>query len=367
MRLTLLTHSFLLQTALMFSLFVESEVILDEDYSDLKIQYLCEAASAIITSLVHAKPSGIGLAIRLLLPYAIKEGNREVVTNIALMMEHHWPDGDGEATSLLQLVRPVLEMKSARVLDGCCSQVLGCYSRHVAAGRHADATHWLVKGIECEKVLFGEKSQKRRSCHRQLASHCLRYITILLKALTKEQATEPQDLVDAKAIAEVLEGVDVKEARVLVALCAIFDESNAKTMAKHLISCLKDQMDPLTGYCGPLAPASMHWPLLRIAREIINLQGRAGKPPQAAFDCDGVKILMERTLQLEGVVPEHEMEKMRELLATALASAVVAENASRSETSMAPWIEAGKIRSMKLNNHSLAMQERAVQHMLGDY
>jgi len=394
------------QTTLLFSLFIESGIIESESAGALLTEYLCDSAAAIWSSLQATAESNSGgeegpsegsggggrgsigttLATRLLLPYA-RKGDRVVVAAMASMLDRYFPESDADAENLIALCRPLLEMKSVHMLDGCTSVVLCRYRYHLSRMNVGEAMAWLLKGVELEELVLS--TAEEGSCYKTLTADCHKTAINLLQLKLGDIAEDPRKpMLTAMAMVEGLTGDDdqrlnaqkITAVEVLVAVVGMVrvDESTSDR-AKQVLSCLEEITDSATEVRITLSPWSMHWNLLRIALGII-LEERdailAGECEMAtsAFGKRGITVLMNRLLYVEEFFspPADEVAKMREELSNALARAFVAENGQRKDikkhVSIPPWCDPkiASIRSCDLKDHPVSVQERVVQHML-DY
>jgi len=381
----------------MLSLFDEAGIVPSSD-KDKKTALLCDSAAAICSSLSpdyspdeSTSSTGPDLAIRLLLPYA-KQGDRVLVATIAGILDRHLPGSDQEAEHLLSICRPLLELKSAHVLDGCTSVVLCRFRFHKGIGEYGDAIHWLLKGVELENLVLPEI--ELGSCYKALSADCYGTCLQLLKILLVEVQDERTPAV-AAAMAEGLKryesnesSYDIPAAKVLLAVYSMGKDDSDSNVAEQVLACLEERTETSTGIRTTLAPWTFHWRLLRYARVTLikeqnNRAMQEEATPTSAFGKKGITVLMDRLLYVTEFFnpPADEVAELRETLATALARAFVAENAQkklvrRSVGADRPaWRRAGKgsddasavIRSCDLKRHPVSVQLKVVQDMLDGY
>ena len=348
--------------------------ILDQEVFPRKSEFLCSSADAIRAS-IDDHSAATSRAIRLLLPYAVKEGDLELVAAIAEILDHYHPSNDAEANHILSICRPLVEMKSAQILDSCCSVVQSRYRSHMSTPAPGDALHWLLTGIELEQLVHELPELGR--CYGLLRSVCLATSTKILQLRLKEEDSDPRVLSDGEAMLEALEGQEdmIPEALVLKAALSVGRDS-ADEQADAIVAVLEDRTDETTGIRSCAAPRSLHWYFLRVAEVLIQSETKVGSGSNrnvtpSAFGKTGVTLLMERLVQLTTLatdsVPQDQIDSVKELLAKALAQAYVAENASKKDYRMIPpWRDASisQIRSTSLKEHNIAIQERVVSSML---
>lgn len=359
------------------------------NYASRKIECLCEAAAAIRSSLAESNPGvGTRLAVRLLLPYAAQKGNTPIVATITDILEHHSPQTDAEARTLMSLCRPLVEQKSVRILDGCVSIVLQRYRSYVGRQRPGGGIPWLLAGIELESLILAAPEQG--SCYRTLVVACHHSSSYLMQCLTMAAEIEGPAYETAQGMVAALQEVSfdtktIPAVQELVATLSIFDSIlktvNDDKAASQIVALLEERKDEKTGICFTLASSSMHWTLLRTAKLIFDKEEEedpadsTAKVFTSAFDNRGVALLMERLTQIDtfrveapGSSPtEKEVNDMREALGHALARSFVAENAKKKLHRKSPrrtQEAADGILSTDLWKHHLSVQEDVVRGML---
>lgn len=377
---------FLLQLALLYDLFSEANHI-PPNYASRKIECLCEASAAILSSLADSNPGvGTRLAVRLLLPYAAQEGNTPIVATITDILDHHAPQTDAEARSLLILCRPLVEQKSVRVLDGCVSIILHRYRSYVDRQIPGGGIPWLLTGIEFESFVLAALTQG--SCYRTLVVACHHSSSYLMQCLTRTADIEGSAYETAQSMAAALQDAStdtktIPAVQELISTLSIFD-SILKTVddeqaASQIVTLLEERKDEKTGVCFTVASASTHWPLLRTAKMILDKEedsaGSTKTVFTSVFDKRGVALLMERLTQIDSFrletsdssPTEKEVDDIRKALGYALARAFVAENARKKLHRKSPRRKQDAvdgILSVDLWKHHLSVQEDVVRGML---
>jgi hypothetical protein len=361
-----------------------------QNYASRKIECLCEASAAILSSLADSNPGvGTRLAVRLLLPYAAQQGNTPIVATITDILDHHAPQTDAEARSLLTLCRPLVEQQSVRVLDGCVSIVLHRYRSYVHRQIPGGGIPWLLAGIEFESLVLAALEQG--SCYRTLVVACHHSSSYLMQCLTRAADIEGSAYETAQSMVAALQDAPsdtktIPAVQELVSTLSIFDSIlktvNYDEAASQIVTLLEERKDGKTGVCFTVASASMHWPLLRTAKKMI-LDKEEEDPADSqktiftsAFDKRGVALLMERLTQIDmfrvetlsGSSPsEKDVDDMRKALGHALARAFVAENAKKKLHRKSPRRKQDAvdgILSIDLWKHHLSVQEDVVRGML---
>lgn len=385
--------------------------LFERQYGYLQIDLLQTAATAILSSLSTGginnlgedrSEVGIRLVVRLLLPFAKPSGDPRVIATLAESLERHTPKSNVETRNLLSMVKPLVERKSVRVLDGCVSLCLA-RQRHIAAQhRPGGAVHWLLVGLELESLLFADeesgevedwqKVQAYSVCYRHLVTMCTSTAGALLHAVLKSQEGLGQFHKTAKAILEsVADGPltqyasKLSEVKTLGFVLDIYygmdsNPADWESVARNITMLLQQQVDhDDNGVVSTIAPRSMHWDLLQLGYYILDgeeqSQGleRVGhfKP---SFDVKGVQVLLEQltiiaaSREVEGLeaLPAEQVASMRLSLGKGLMRAFVAENAKRKPKSSRAVDEKtiSKIRAIDLGKHNLDTQERVVARML---
>ena len=339
---------------------------------------------------------GTRLAIRLLLPYATPDGNLRIAAAIGEILEHHTPQSDAEARTLLSLCRKLVEQKSVRVLDGCVSLALSRYRYYFADQRPGGAIHWLVTGMELESAVlsnaFASRSWQRDLtcgvCFRVLATACMETAQSLLKGLLGEG--ENTALIFSRAQEMVKSGEESKLVAFVPAMKVLshvvgMAEATAKgkdesIVASNIVSCLEENPNEEDdGVVSSIARTSMHWDLLRLAHRVLESNQKRGDfdashSYSASFSVKGMRVLLERftivmsSREMERLptMPTEDVHSMRLALGNGLMRAFVAENSSKnmnveSSTKIAPL--AG-VCAADLGNHSRDRQEKVVELML---
>ena len=126
------------------------------DKYSLKTELLLSASFSIRSSLATEGHHDLGtrLSVRLLLPHVKIDGDVRVTANLVDVLEHHSPQTDAEANTLLSLCRSLVERKNVRVLDGCVSSALARYRYFLQDQRPGGAVHWLLAGMELESLVL---------------------------------------------------------------------------------------------------------------------------------------------------------------------------------------------------------------------
>jgi hypothetical protein len=392
--------SLFLQTCLLCQLLHDAQMILDpsENYS-VKSELLLNAAFALRSSLATEGQHDLGarLAVRLLVPYVKTGDDVEIAAAIVNTLEHHAPETDAEANTILALCLKLVERKSVRVLDGCISIVLARYRHFLSDQRPGGAVHWLLKGIELESLVLCDGPQRTGAwqetlstgvCYRLLVAYFQELSQSLLKCLLGDEEGASLQFASAKEmvaaaqeeaeIASFIPAVKVLEHFVGMAE-AIAARKDEALVARSIVACLEERAnDEEGGVVSSLARPSMHWDLLRLAKGILDRNAQRDRLHErqsysAPFDVRGMQVLMERfTLMIASreiekskPISEAETSKMRLALGDGLMRAFVAENASKKAAlRTGRKVSIAGIHSSDLGKYSREKQEMVVEKML---
>lgn len=364
----------------------------------LRTELLLNASFAIRSS--HAAnghhDQGVKLSIRLLLPYATPGGDLRITATIGEILEHHTPQSDAEARTLLSLCRKLVKQNSVRVLDGCVSVALTRYRHYLADQRPGGAIHWLVTGMELESTVLSSATaspswQRNLSCgvcYRVLATSCMETAQSLLKGLLGEGEntalvfTRAQEMVKAEEESRLVALVPAMKvlSHVVGMAEATAKKKDESIIAANIISCLEEiPNEEDDGVVSSISRTSMHWDLLRLAHRVLesNLKREDFDTRQsscASFDVSGMRVLLERftvvmsSREMERLhpIPSEDIHNMRLALGNGLMRAFVAENSNKSKNGMGSTkaTSVAGICAADLANHSRDRQEKVVELML---
>jgi hypothetical protein len=364
--------------SILYNSYIEVNILPSES-AFRKTEFICEAASAIISSLQdNNSDAGARLATRLLSPVALDAGCPETVASIASIFEHLLVTTDAEARELLSLCRPFVERKSLLGLDAYVAIILSRYRHYIENDCLREAMQWLIVGIESEASLLPVVHQG--SCYRKLTSVCLETARLLLTILVGDSPANSKVAVSAREAVDLLDSdlIAIPEAKGLKCVVLLFDAMLSNDLvltAEHIVACLRDEKVD-TGDLSCALPYSLHWSVLQVAKKVLELQEKSTSclaefARRSAFDKTGVAILMQCLARLCALSsrqsPGDETIQLRQLLATALAQAFISENAMLKESGGVPmWKTESikRIRSVELKKHSASVQEQVVQSML---
>jgi hypothetical protein len=358
------------QLALLFSLFVDA-TILPSSESERKIDFLCEAAWAIQSSLDN-RDMGVQLAVRLLLPYAMTD--ERLRETVGQLLDHYSPSTEQYARTLVVLCRPLIERSSMQIMQACTSVLLELYRRQMKDARNVEsAVLTLVDGTELEALVLPDASLG--ACYQTLARTCLKTVENLLAcavAMTQPQglhravaqaivtalqqnasAARLQSMPDAVLVAQTLHVVDAIA-------------SHQYTRAICLLSeALSQNLDALT---GNTTPRNLYWHFLVIAKDLI-----VSVPDwRTSFDKNTMVVLMETLTRLATISPAYcpystdTVTEMENAFAQGLARAFVVDNSRKmGKLSTASGSdERAVMQTSTLDNYSLREQEKFVQDLL---
>lgn len=402
------------KTSLLANLLTEAKLMPSESLSKeassycIQTELLLSASQAILSSLTSSQVGiGVRLSTRLLLPHATPDGNVRVTATLGETLERYAPPSDAETRSLLSLCRPLVERKSVRVLDGCVSLILSRYRHCVAAKRPGGAVHWLLRGIDFEKLVYADDSNENGHygtwqrvlasgiCGSFLTTYCVKTSQSLLKGLVESESSGNLgwDFSAAKDMVESIREDDMSASARMIQqvklLFHVFDIARAivegegdEAIARNIVACLEETPnDDDDGVVAPLAHPSMYGHFLSLAFDILKRDeeryecGGSQDRFNSSFDVNGIHILMGRFTQIElqsdgdfetveAVSTVGEGSSSKKALCNGLMRAFVSENAEIKSMAEAPPPSAGPILSTKLASYSRAEQERAVELML---
>lgn len=345
-----------------------------------------------------------------LVPLQEQDNKVVVISTIANILEHHAPDTNSDARTLLSLCRPLVEEhKSSRILDGCVSLVLYRFREHIRQRRPGEGMHWLVIGLEMESLILSA-CPEQGSCYRAMARACQTTVINLLQSLDKNYTVDESTLKEMETAREMVTSLkdssssapvsdkfirNIREVRQLDCVLSMFNaliqggSENFAHAATDLVLCLqynKDNDNNSNGGSIPLLPYSMHWPLLQVAGSILAeeelkireedglcTETNTALAAVSAFSKEGIVVLMECLNQIclmESDFPsEKDADELRAALAKALARAFLVENSKKQKQGFSPPWATESIRgklSVNLARYETNSQERVVQKML-DY
>lgn len=311
---------------------------------DLSTELLLNASFAVRSSLAAEGQHDIGtrLAVRLLLPHVKPDGDVRITATLVDTIEHHSPQTDAEANTLLSLCRQLVERKNVRVLDACVSIALSRYRHFLRDQRPGGAVHWLSRGMELESLVLCNGKRRTGSwqnslsvgvCYRLLVVYCTEVAQSLLRGLLGEEENaslfyasaeemiasaqdESSDLAPYIPAVKVLEHVVTIATAIAAEQKQFFEQENDEEkeeessphaiVATNIVACLEERASEEDGGAvTTLAPISLHWDLLRLAKlvldrnalmaeELGNNDDFEAKQQVAAFDVRGIQVLMER-------------------------------------------------------------------------
>jgi hypothetical protein len=210
-----------------------------------------------------------------------------------------------------------------------------------------------------------------------------------MQCLTRAADIEGSEYVTAQSMVAALQDASTDTKKIpavqeLISTLSIFDSIlktvNDDEAASQIVTLLEERKDGKTGVCFTVSSASMHWPLLRTAKMVLDKEEEDSADSRktiftSAFDKRGVALLMERLTQIdtfrletsESSPTEQEVDEMRKALGHALARAFVAENAKKKLHRKSPRRKQDAVDgiiSVDLWKHHLSVQEDAVRGML---
>jgi hypothetical protein len=338
----------------MFNLFVKAGVIPAESVVK-ELEFLIDAAHAIVSSLHASHPDmGPQLAIRLLLPYALK--SRQVAAAMSLILEHYSPSSEQYARTTISLCSPIISepvtiASSSLQRDVCVLVLEGCVSLLIQLYRMDRSQHMdietkiqlLLDGISMEATVLPKPWLG--SCYRLLQVECYSVLLLLLQTMsvpsdgvTGNDTTVSEAVLMAKSklMVDAIERYISSSqkafsseprqsypdhipfvAKLLIRVVTIFfmfhENSRPDERAKHIVACLTDSADSQTSAIVQL------W-LLRVACSLIESQSAS------VFDLNGVRTLLGRLSEFSSTIEgaenvgttSQELEEMRKCFLFAL-------------------------------------------------
>lgn len=348
------------------------------DEADKLTNFLCEAAWAIQSSL--ASPSdrdmGVQLAVRLLLPYVTQgrmndEQGRIVRSTIAEILEHYAPSAEHFAKTVIEQCRPLIERKSAQLMEACTSFLLNMYTQKMHDFEIDSAITALLDGIELETIVLPDVTLG--ACYRTFTKECLEATGALLQFCVKDIAHYDGPAIVANAVREApkqnVAVEDIPEAMLALKALQLSDAflMDEKEVALNVITeALSRDRDSES---GNRILRNVHWYFLRAAQFVLDDQSSYG----IALDKEGVALLMETLAELTALTPQHcpfsdEMvADLERCFAEGLARAFVKENSQKQERLLASREEPDEFAGMQTSTmhlYSESMQRGFVQHLL---
>ena len=363
-----------------------------DEYS-LQIELLLNASFSIRSSLAVDGQQDLAtrLSVRLLLPHIKPRGDLRIAATLADTLDHHTPQSDAEARTLLALCRSLVKRKNVRVLDGCVSIALSRYWHYVRDQRPGGSVYWLLAGMELESlVLCADGTERTGSwqrylssgvCYRLLFAICMETTQSLLKGLLGDEDGAALVYARAREMVTALEESTLASyvpcaqglSHVVQMASAIVERKDDVLVASSIVACLEEKRNEEDdGVVMSLARSSMHWDLLRLAQ--LLLEKNVERDFSSPFDVRGMQVLLERftvvtaSRELERLKPlsTEETMKMRTALANGLMRAFVAENSKkkRAVTNPSGNFSVAGIFAADLAKHSRDKQEKVVEMML---
>jgi len=280
--------------------------------------------------------------------------------------------------------------------------VIARYRFYLGEHNYAGAAHWLLRGLECEKMTFGNvgwntllASGTVGTLFEQL---CVKTSQGMIEGLTDEHQTV--DFARSCTVAkEIVESVTHDDAVELVNKVSSFqvlshlldmtrcivDRKPDRDIATKIIACLEDKVLEDGGLLTVANP-SLRWGLLRLANTILERDIRRFKDGpaanfEAAFSVGGMRVLNERFSQIvfgweddakvDGDCIDFrptqamldQLYPMRLALSEGLMCAMVTENAKRKKRFEAE--SKGKLVPLHtLDQHTLREQDQIVRDIL---
>jgi len=395
-------------TALLTNLFTEAELVSNPDVNpdslNIQTELMLVASNAILSSLSESQQDvGVRLSTRLLLPYARPDGDVRVTATLAETLQRHAPQSDAETKQLLGLCRPLIERKSIRILDGCVGLCLARYRYYMADQRPGGAIHWMLKGVELERLIYSTKTTSDNDdsnlsvsdwqhvlasgcCGKFIVADCRKTSKALLRGLLDKSSNDLSRIFQTakEMVASIREDEiyarTIPEVKLLFHVhdigCAYVENKGNESVASSIVACLEEITDiDDDGVVSVLAHPSMYKDLLSLAQVILAQDedryeaGGSDEMFKSSFDVNGIHILLRRFTQIvleEGKDTESTRES-RLALCTGLQRAFVSENAHLATNRFADlsgFVSVNGIRSTKLASCSHEEQELTVELML---
>jgi hypothetical protein len=349
-------------------------LLLDDKTTTTQTDYLCEAAAAIAASIKDASVA-MPLATSLLLPFAMVDGNRTILAAICEMIGHHLPSSDNDASTLLSLCQPLVEMKSLHALETCSSLCLARFRHHTGLQDYNRSIQWLLRGVMLEK---SANQMTWGSCYKTLATWCLRMSTSLLQATSASVGGAQIDLEYYLGVKEAVQTLSnepdakerISEVQLLCTALAIFEQfvqskSGNSCLSKDIVRALELTMDRSTKVRSSVAHPRLHEYLLRTAQYILQSESDANASGPA-FQLEDLAVLSESLLGVEAssTMSKPEIREMGKLLSEARARAYMFANKQMKQPLARPLDEVSKLRSVDIFSMSMADREKMVASML---
>jgi hypothetical protein len=381
LRIDLIFCIFLLKMSLLYNLFIDSG-ILPDDLAFRQTEFLCEASSAIRSSLADSNPDiGSQLAVRLLVPYAVQRKDVEIVAAISNILDHYHPKSKEYAKTIISHVTPLIALKSVQTLESCSSVVLSWYRSSKARLDITQGISLLVEGIKLEAKVFPNANSG--ICFKILAAECQTNTLAILKSLSEMTPLSNMNVAFTANIFHCFEGESfdyskISQALILEKVVKILDcysqAGQQRVVGDCIIACLV-QVSDSDGVQRCIAPVAVQWYLLRIACHLVKAY--ANEPLNSTdivdnpypFEKRGIGLLMERMLDLSYYKPVLSdcIKEMEACLAQGLSHAIMAENLrkqKRVKRVESTSLNIDSILSADLDQYDLSIQEQVVKRML---
>ncbi|GAX10629.1 hypothetical protein FisN_14Lh136 [Fistulifera solaris] len=354
--------------ALLCNVFVDASILEGESVVERRIDFLCDAADAIRSSLARTEHGDLGvqLSVRLLLPFSEEERIRTWVADI---LEHYAPTTERYARAMVSLVRPLIERKSLQILDATATMLLSLYRPCMERLDFATAVWVLWEGVELESLVLKE-NRALGACSRALSLLCIDTVETILRLALAVSETEVTRLADAKVVGEaVVEALgpriqDIPEAMWLMHsmdLVASLDQNDEK-MNDSILQLLEGDSKNGVGLLR-----TWHWHVMRIAQQAIEAD-------IAKLDTKCIRVLMERFIQLSEYAELHSSNSFMDpatiasietALAHGLAKAFMFENAKKAKKQQDGDSDSrSNINTSNMHRYSLDVQQRLVEELL---
>lgn len=363
------------QNALIYNLFVEANIINMDDKMH-QTNYLCEAATSILASISDVSV-GASLAVRLLSPFILHDGNRVLLASVCDLLGHYFPKSDADAMNMIALCRPLTEKKSIAALDACTDLALARYRVHVNAMDFTTASQWLIDGIALEVSL-----ERPGACCRTLACLCSEMSTRLLKPkLENDSFLGRDEYLSIKQVSETIKSETrllemIPETRVLLLAVPIYEsliqvDEQQVFPSTEIVEAMRWVTNATTGVRSPNVAFRFHQWLLHMAHTILKSEIDRDITSVSSFGKEGLQVLM-ASLQIYRASllrKKTNMVDFEKILLKALARAELSTNKQlRHRRSFSVWDAPAymHIRSVDLDSCSRDTQEAVVRMMLDD-
>lgn len=362
----------------MFTLYLDAK-ILPGDSTYRQTEFLSHAATSIVGSFAEDDSQvdiSTSLALQLLLPYC--KDKEDIRNCLVHLLDHYYPKSDAGTKEVCSLVSQMLIPEGGMkdlgrflpLLEACESVLLCRYQNYMRQGKPGLAVSWLLGGVRMRFNLTDFVSSG--SCYRTLCLLCSSSAVNLLQIMgggSKDEDENSRIYNEAKEIvlalkpqmnssseSQTLDFANISEVQLFVRIQMLVEyylvKDDKDSTADIIVQCLLESRG-LSGRFSTDAPLSLFWPLLVIAKDILQEEEKEEYQnfdvPSSAFSIEGVRCMLQALLQVQNHAAKRwnkklpngnislaaepfetsKVDQLQELLARSLARACIVENSQK--------------------------------------